>query len=63
MYNSDVFTEKTMIFRWFADDRAMEVGEKGSEDMLSFRNASQKLITWLEEADEDSSEEEESHEE
>jgi translation initiation factor eIF-2B subunit epsilon len=62
MYNSDVFTEKT-IFRWFADERAKGVGEKGSEDMLSLRNASQKLITWLEEADEDSSEEEESDEE
>ena len=62
MYNSDVFTEKT-IFRWFTDERAKGVGKKGSEDMLSLRNASQKLITWLEEADEDSSEEEENDEE
>ena len=62
MYNSDVFTEKT-IFTWFEDERSKGVGEKGVEDMISLRNAAQKLVTWLKEADEDSDEEEESDEE
>ena len=62
MYNSDVFTEKT-IFTWFEDERSKGVGEKAVEDMLSLKNAAQKLVTWLNEADEDSDEEEESDEE
>ena len=62
MYNADVFTERT-IFKWFGDERSKGVGEKGVEGMLSLRNAAQKLVTWLEEADEDSDEEEESDDE
>ena len=62
MYNSDVFSEKT-IFRWFEGDLSKGIGDKWAVDMLSLRNAAQKLITWLEEAEEDSEEEAESDEE
>jgi hypothetical protein len=53
LYDVDVLSEES-IFKWFEDKRANGVGEKWAEDMATMRNAAQKFITWLQEAEEES---------
>ena len=48
--------EEDVIFRWLEDKRAKGVAEKWGEDMLALRNSTEKFVTWLREAEEESDE-------
>jgi hypothetical protein len=53
LYDVDILSEES-ILKWFKDKRALGVGEKWVEDTATMRNAAQKFITWLQEAEEES---------
>ena len=55
-YDADVL-EEDKIIRWYGDERAKGSGDKWGTDMLAVRDSAEKLVTWLEEAEEESDEE------
>ena len=55
LYQADI-SEEERIFKWFEDKRSKGVGEKMGEEMAALRNAAEKFVTWLKEAEEESDE-------